>query len=289
MIGGLSSSLALAQRTATKARATMDTMARQIATGQKVSSVKDDGAAWARASAMRSQLKGNEALRTNFGYMRSVFEINRAGAEAKLDDVANRVSTAVQASDPSLSPGARSQIQLLHDAHAGGPTASIAFASHGQRGDTGAGFTFNNLDAVNILTVLTQQDGSGQTYAGGSGGITIPAGDIADVSTAAAAQLAVAALNAEGDRQRWRLQYWAGVGNSLDRFDSHLAVEADRLNIAIGSLTDADLGEASAARAQADTRQQLALQTIQQALSAYGNFAGGLLGNVQRTQRGVLA
>ena len=63
----------------------------------------------------------------------------------------------------------------------------------------------------------------------------------------------------------------------------------DRLDTAIGSLTDADLGQVSAARAQADTRQQLALDTIKTALTAYGNYAGGLLGNVQRTQRGVLA
>jgi flagellin-like hook-associated protein FlgL len=45
MIGGLTSSLSLAQRTASKASATMDDMTRQIATGQRVSSVKDNGAA----------------------------------------------------------------------------------------------------------------------------------------------------------------------------------------------------------------------------------------------------
>ncbi|MCU0882154.1 MAG: hypothetical protein MUF14_05745, partial [Hyphomonadaceae bacterium] len=50
----MSSSLALAQRTATSARSTMDSMSRQIATGQKVSSVKDDGAAWARANSLRN-------------------------------------------------------------------------------------------------------------------------------------------------------------------------------------------------------------------------------------------
>jgi flagellin-like hook-associated protein FlgL len=58
MITGLgipSSGIASAVRTAGKARATMDTMARQIATGQRVSSVKDDGAAWARANAARGE------------------------------------------------------------------------------------------------------------------------------------------------------------------------------------------------------------------------------------------
>jgi hypothetical protein len=289
MIGGLSSSLALAQRTATKARATMDTMSRQIATGQKVSSVKDDGAAWARASALRTQSVSNDTLRANLGYLSSVFEANRVGTEAKLADILNRRETGLQATDPSLSATARAQIQVLHTEYAGGPSAAIAAVSHGHRGDTGAAFTFNNLDAVNILTVVTHDDGSGQTFAGGNGGIIIPAGDGNDLSTASSAILSVQIQDAHAASQRWRLQYWNGVGNALERFDGYLAQQSDRLQSAQSSLTDADLGKVSAARAQADTRQQLALATIQQAISAYGNFAGGLLGNVQRTQRGVLA
>jgi flagellin-like hook-associated protein FlgL len=79
------------------------------------------------------------------------------------------------------------------------------------------------------------------------------------------------------------------VTNSNDRIIDRAEKKADRLTLAAETLTEADLGKVSAARAQADTRQQLALQTIQQALTAYGNYAGGLLGNVQRTQRGVLA
>jgi flagellin-like hook-associated protein FlgL len=290
MIPGLNSaSVSGAIRTSAKARQTMDTMARQIATGQRVSSVKDDGAAWARAAGLGSQSAGNLALRTNLGYLSGVFEANRAGAEAKLVDILNRRETALHASDPGLSAAARAQIQVLHTEHAGGPSASIAAVSHGQRGDTGAAFTFNNLDAVNILTVVTGEDGSGKTYAGGSGGIVIPAGNGDDLSTAANAALSVQIQDANAASHRWRLQYWSSVGNALDRFDDYLAKRSDKLQSAKSALTDADMGKASTARANAETRQQLAMQTVRSAITAYGNMASGLLGNVARTQRGILA
>jgi hypothetical protein len=54
MIDGLRSSIALAQRTATKASETLASTTRQIATGQRVSSVKDDGAAWTQAVALKA-------------------------------------------------------------------------------------------------------------------------------------------------------------------------------------------------------------------------------------------
>jgi flagellin-like hook-associated protein FlgL len=63
----------------------------------------------------------------------------------------------------------------------------------------------------------------------------------------------------------------------------------DTLEQQASALTDADLGRASATRTQAETRQQLALATVRQALDAYGAYAGGLLANVQRTQRGLVA
>jgi flagellin-like hook-associated protein FlgL len=75
----------------------------------------------------------------------------------------------------------------------------------------------------------------------------------------------------------------------LDQVSARNDATINRLDTAIGALSDADLGQASAARAQAETRQQLAIGTVRQAISAYEGFASGLLGNVQRTQRGVMA
>jgi flagellin-like hook-associated protein FlgL len=73
----------------------------------------------------------------------------------------------------------------------------------------------------------------------------------------------------------------------MERETAQINTSADRLEAAAETLTEADLGKASTALRQAETRQQLALSTVRQALNAYGAYAGGLLGNVQRTQRAI--
>jgi hypothetical protein len=91
-----------------------------------------------------------------------------------------------------------------------------------------------------------------------------------------------------------RLNYifmpWSGgAQRRADSMADHAAAQADRVEAAAASLTDADLGQVAAQRATAQTRQQLALQTVRAALDAYGAYAGGLLGNAQRSQRSILA
>jgi hypothetical protein len=87
MIGPMSSSLALAQRTATKARATMDDMTRQIATGQKVASVKDDGAAWTRANALKSQQADIDGRKVVSGFLNVAIEEQGSETLATVDAI----------------------------------------------------------------------------------------------------------------------------------------------------------------------------------------------------------
>ena len=120
-----------------------------------------------------------------------------------------------------------------------------------------------------------------------------------DLSTATAAQLADLTTAINTYREAW--QNWStrratmiGVGTGfdlkmIDRMRDRIQRDSDRLDTALGSLGDADLGKASAARATAETRQQLAISSVRQAISAYGSYASGLLGNTQRTQRGIMA
>jgi flagellin-like hook-associated protein FlgL len=286
MIAGLSSSgIATAIRTAGRARETMDTMSRQIATGQRVSSVKDDGAAWGRAAGLRSQVTGTQALRTNLERLQMVFTVNAAATEARMEAIEPLEQNALAAMDPGLSASARAALQAAQSIPPSS-AASIGAASHDQFSSSGARFTFNSLDADNQLAVLVSDAGATQTYQG-SGFATAPAGSTTDLSTPATAATARQLILDSLALQRSRLAYWGSVANGLEHLESHLSRAEDRLQAGIGSLTDTDLGKASAARAQAETRQQLALSTVRQAISAYSSFATGLLGNVQRTQRAV--
>jgi flagellin-like hook-associated protein FlgL len=324
MIGGLTSSLALAQRTAGKARATMDTMARQIATGQKVASVKDDGAAWARVTALRGQKVENNTLITHVGLATSWAEPRRAGVEASRSLWADIRGTLLDMATPGLSAStfaahkARAEALFIQDAQSvwpqyfsdtienGAPNFSVAadrlalrvvdasgqdllggtMVSVFNSGTSPGSRTYSGMliDHASGVTAGTRTNPGGTITTLAAGGVLIPRlDDLADVLQT------LGFVNAAMDASGVEVAAIGQTANALDRLQTRLEDKNDLLTSAIGALSDADMGKASAARAQAETRQQLALSTVRQAISAYGNFAGGLLGNVQRTQQGVLA
>jgi flagellin len=309
MIGPMSSSLALAQRTATKARATMDTMARQIATGQKVSSVKDNGAVWARASAMKSEKVTWEQAKTWADVRVSISNHRQTVAEHEVNEINKPLlSTLLAMTQEGLSA---TSFSALRD------EANALMASMGNAWNEQYIGASGSIYAVGIpgypeLTATIQLPNGTASYSDYNGGIwqfadtytqapyfdgtntggrlrfTGPGWDIALPDRAAAIQ-AFGYMQEANDRWTRAVASHAAGLRKFEDWSDRASVNIDRLDSAIGSLTDADLGKVSTARSQAETRQQLALSTIQQAISAYGNFAGGLLGNVQRTQRGVLA
>jgi flagellin len=290
MIGSMSSSLSLAQRTASKARATMDDMTRQIATGQRVSSVKDDGAAWTRANRLRGDSTASEALSSILGRINAGVLVAQSIGDARTELLVEMRGLALAATNTTLSASARQDLQnqytqmrtaylneLTHGPHAG----SIEINNPGGTAWAPYSATLGSAD----LSWTSDIDGivSSQVFSSAMGA---PA---ADISTAAAAATTLGTVQVVENQLLQRVAGLAGLERRIDSDRENLATDADRLASFAASLTEADLGKASTARAKAETRQQLALGTIQQAISAYGNFAGGLLGNVQRTQRGLLA
>lgn len=293
MIGPMSSSLALAQRTATKARAAMDDMSRQIATGQRVSSVKDDGAAWARANQLRSDAvtqSGKAQLLSNGISMNApMIEI----AEAAVESVDEMISMTLQAMGRPASGSTR---QTLASAWSNTVTTTdtlmqMGIATRSSDGvpwpadvTSGSATYFQPFSAHSDLQgVLIRRSGWNFTAAFAhwqsdilSGSEAALAARLATLQTNRANFVSAASDNGRTDSQAQSMQ---------------VAYEerAEQLEAAASSLTEADLGRASTQLRQSETRQQLALATISRAISAYGNFAGSLLGNVQRTQRGVLA
>jgi flagellin-like hook-associated protein FlgL len=287
VIAGLSSTgIAGAIRTAGIARATMDTMTRQIATGQRVSSVKDDGAAWARAALLRGQASTTAVLADNLDRFANVLAINSAGREAILAQREQQRANALAATDPTLSAAARAALQASQTALSVSSSMAVASEAHGQLDNGGNPFQGHNGIGGQVRVTVGDQ-GQFVTYA--IQPLALLPGTPNDLSTAASAAQDLARWDSELAYYTSRESYWGAVGNGLDRLNRHFKLEQDRIGGAIGSLTEADLGRASTQLRQSETRQQLALATINRAINAYGNFAGGLLGNVQRTQRGVLA
>lgn len=312
MIGGLSSTLAVARRTADAATARLADINRQMATGKEVASVKDDGARWARAAALRSQqaeLTGRSHL---IDWVRLAVSAEEVEHEIGREQMAGLRDTLMRAlgSAPGSQTRANLQAEFQQQLQAvlgiradSGPIVS----GYGPQVGGQWGILSSSADTVfngrrffaSLDTGINGQNNHAayihfdyvtwSNFATGSG----PKFNEINLNTATDASirqalnwidnwytngtLASYASEISGD-QRW-----------LDAAEQRDSRTRDRLDAAISSLTDADLGALSSESQTAQARQQLALQTISQAISAYGNFAGGLLGNVQRTQRGVLA
>ncbi len=291
MISGLSSSgIATAIRTAGQARATMDTMTRQIATGQRVASVRDDGATWARANVARGDAAASEALSSSLGQMRVGLAAAVAVGDARKDLLAELRGTALAATDPSLSAATRAELQAqftaLRQAYLGEMTYAVVAASTVElRNSTGGAWApFTATAGAADLTWTQATDGTTTTQTQ-----SVMAGPSADISTSAAATTTLANIQSVESQMLQRVAALSGIDGRVGADQARLSAASDRLSALAARLTEADLGKAAAARAQAETRQQLALSTVRQAISTYGSFASGLLGNAQRTQRGVLA
>jgi hypothetical protein len=309
MIGPMSSSLALAQRTATKARAAMDTMSRQIATAQKVSSVKDDGAAWAQASAARTQQAEIAGRARLVDFVRLAVTAEQVEHDIGREQMVAMRDTLMRALDSAPGSQARSmlhaefqqQLQAVMgiSADTGPIETGYALQADGQWGilSSAADTVFNGKrffaslrsPVNNHIPYIHFDYVTWSNYGSGSG----PKFNEINLETANNATIIQALGWIDGWYLGGTLPYYSAEVSSqlrwLDQVESRDAQTFDRLDSAIGAMTDVDLGAASTQLRQAESRQQLALATVQQAISAYGNFAGGLLGNVQRTQRGVLA
>jgi flagellin-like hook-associated protein FlgL len=294
MIPGLnSSSVASAIRTSAKARLTMDTMSRQIATGQRVSSVKDDGAAWSRANAARGNAAARETLADNQDFM-------RAGVRWAAE-VNHRIDAAARAS------------QLAALATVGGASASTVAALQAEYTEVRNGFNTNTYGQAGTDLVLTRADGTGAWVPFSGGTMAMATLSWVDGLDGAARQWTPSTLQNSGTNQSVTNSIstaglaaaakavWDTVANDFRVVAAELGSLEGRLentsrthrNMAerelalAASMTDADMGKASSSLRQAETRQQLAVQTVRTAISAYGNLASGLLGNVQRTQRAI--
>lgn len=296
MISGFSSSgLSLAMRTANTARATLDKMTAQIATGKKVASVKDDGAAYVRAAAMKSQQVEIEA-RTMLTSMYKVASDEQTAGEEAIVDLYNQIKgKIISAKSYAAGSSARAALQkefeaLIAQVDMPFSTGSNLTGAYGNWGAAGWGNQPHSSDPIlsqNAIWYLPTIGGAWSTYS--TNGVQFKLNDMTNASDAYLDNM-LASANTVQNFYTASYSNWAvNDKNWIEQINRNDERKSANIDKAISSLTDADLGDVSSARAIAETKQQLAFNTISNALSHYGKVAGSLLGNIQSTQRGVMA
>ncbi|KAF0109673.1 MAG: flagellin [Hyphomonadaceae bacterium] len=115
MISGLNTAgLSLAMRTADRASKTMDKMATQIATGKKVVSVKDDGAAYVRDAAINSDKIRHQTVAEQMGRVNAIQDVSIASMDAFLNATIKGRELVIKAIDAIQNSASRAAIQAEH-------------------------------------------------------------------------------------------------------------------------------------------------------------------------------
>ena len=296
MINGLSASLSLALRTASNAQKRVDIATQQIATGKKVNSVKDDGAAYIRAADLKSQQAQNNARLQLTALYRQETNLSGVDFQDRLDTLNNMSNILLRAKSYPIGHEARKALAAEFEqakaeliGHSYEP-ATIVSGFGDWSGKWGVQTTASDaLLNGRVVTTTLSESRQWMLDTNDAGSVTLGA---VNIETASAAQLHWAKNNAKYLIEAWGpylTQQTSDTQNWLDSVENITNNDTDRLENAISSLTDADMGIVSRERELAQTRQELAYSSVRNALTQYSNYANGLLSNVLSSKRGLLA
>ncbi|MBN8646869.1 MAG: flagellin [Caulobacterales bacterium] len=232
----------------------------RVSTGQKVATAKDDGAVWAVANKMKSDVSAYDKVSESTDRAGAMLDTATAAGTAISDLLNQMKSTAVAASQTGLSASAQAnydaQFKQLRDQ----VTSIIKNAS----------FDGANMIGATPASAVALGDAAGTalnniTIAGADlslGGSVVTVTATSDVSTAALAGTSLGLINTSIDNLNKQLATWGAGSARLDNHKTFVGKLQDALNSGISSLTDADLTKESAKLTALQTKQQLGVQAL---------------------------
>jgi flagellin len=228
---------------------------KRISTGFRVADARDDGAAFAVAQAVRSDIAGLTSANEQLGGVKGILDTALAGLTKVSETMKEVRSVLVKLADGNLSAEQRSQYEAQYEALRTQITNFIDDATYNGG---------NLLDDTITASIDTTRNESGTTY-------TITGVTKANLIVAAAptdAATAQAALGAGGDYETVE----SAINNALNTFGSdsryidaqisYNKEKIDSLQGGIGALVDADLARESAQLQALQIRQQLGTQAL---------------------------
>ena len=229
-----------------------------IATGLKVASAKDNGALFAIANKMRSDVTAYDRVRESVDRAASILDTGIAAGESIMELLNEMKGKALAASQAGLSGSAQSALaadfaELRDQITSIGANASFDGANM-------IGATPNNAVALgdaaggNTITV------DGISLALGS--TTIEVTGASDLGTAAAATTALGLVNDSITNLGTQLATWGAGAKRLEVHKTFIGKLQDALSNGIGAIADADLAKESAKLQALQTKSQLGIQAL---------------------------
>jgi flagellin len=230
----------------------------RINTGLSVSSAKDNGAVFAIAQNMRSDVAGLRAVQQSLDRAISTVDVSIAAAEGISDLLIEMKEKALAASDASLDTASRDALNEDFEALREQIATMVSNA------------TFNGVNIVDgsdtSIAALADADGTsnitvdGEDLSLGGSIVTIASTNNIDTLTEAGAMISTVETSLQNVNEAL-----ARLGTSSKKLEIHstfVSKLSDALKTGIGNLVDADLAVESARLQSLQVKQQLGLQAL---------------------------
>ena len=230
----------------------------RVSTGSKVSTAKDNGAIWAIANKMRSDVSAYDRVVESNDRAQALVDTAVAAGESIMELLNEMKGKALAGSQAGLSASSQSALAADFAQLRDQVTSIIANAS----------FDGSNMVGATPASAISLGDAAGGnsiTVAGvnlslGGAVVTVAATSAAD--TAANATTALGLVNASITNLGTQLATWGAGSKRLEAHKSFVGKLQDALTNGVGALTDADLSKESAKLQALQVKQQLGVQAL---------------------------
>lgn len=238
----------------------------RINTGLKVASAKDNGAVFAIAQGMRSDVAGYGVVKDSLDRAGSTVDVAIAAGEAVSDLLIDMKEKALGAADSSLTASQRSAFNEDFKALRDQISTIVSNAE------------FNGVNLINNSTAgieaLASADGTSSITVADEnlslGGSIVTLAATASLDTAANASAAVGTIEASLTNLNQALARLGTNSKALSVHGDFVQKLSDVTEKGIGNLVDADLAKESAKLQALQTKQQLGVQALSIANSSAG-------------------
>ncbi|MCA3693273.1 flagellin [Aquidulcibacter sp.] len=236
----------------------MDKTQNAIATGLKVASAKDNGALFAIANKMRSDVAAYDRVRESADRAASILDTGIAAGESVMELLNEMKGKALAATQVGNSASAQSALAADFAQLRDQITSIVANAS----------FDGANMIAAtpnNAVSLGDAAGGNNITVNGASlalGGATVTVTATSAVDTTGNATTALGLVNTSINNLGTQLATWGAGAKRLEVHRTFIGKLQDALNNGIGAIVDADLAKESAKLQALQVKQQLGVQAL---------------------------
>ncbi|MCA3697584.1 flagellin [Aquidulcibacter sp.] len=248
----------VALQTLNKTNSDLDKTQNAISTGLKVASAKDNGAIWAIANKMRSDVGAYDRVRESTDRAASILDTGIAAGESIMELLNEMKGKALAGTQAGNSASAQAALAADFAQLRDQITSVIANASFDGanmiQGTPSNAVALGDAAGGNTITV------NGASLALGGTVVTVAAGSVLTDNTTSGTALGL--VNASITNLGTQLATWGAGAKRLDVHRTFIGKLQDALNNGIGAIADADLAKESAKLQALQTKSQLGIQAL---------------------------